>query len=212
MEKSFVGWFTVTRHGSDRARWLEMLGKAGVEVRDEDSPVWSDIAPRKPRNDSVTFDQFPMLPRAIAGLRVLKATGFEPVLVVPNFAHFAAPDIWREVWRRIEDIGAGFVLCAETVTEVRDMDAGLVLMKARRGRTMSEKKAAARLATGRPTIRMAPGKKAERRCAVAGEALGKTDTGYRAASVALFTAIWPAARAGMMLMSGTCELTDLSVK
>jgi len=53
------------------------------------------------------------------------------------------------------------VPCAETGTEIADLATGLDLMHRRRGRTMSEKMAKARMKTGRPVKKMSPGKREE---------------------------------------------------
>lgn len=159
-ERSFLGWYTASRNGADIPQWRAALASCGVDVSTENGPVFQDAVPRKPRNGEVTFDSLPDLAHAIQMMRPIRAQGLLPVLVVPNFAHFVSNKIWCAAWERIADLG-GVVICAETRTEVSDVESGLHLLRQRRGRTVAEKAKKARLKIGRPTRQLNPGKREE---------------------------------------------------
>lgn len=156
-DRYFIGWFTLSRNGSDAAQWRAALAGCGVEVNDEWAPVYCDKTPRKPRGASLALDMFPELSGAIRSMLAVVRPK-KPVLVVPNMGHFGAENIWRLAWPLIAEKG-GIVLSAEGREEIADLETGLHLFRQKRGRTATEKAMQARLKIGPPTIKMSPGKK-----------------------------------------------------
>lgn len=158
MDGSFrFGWYTHQKNGLDKPIWDKMLQDAGIETKETSAPIYRDLVPRKSKNGFVTLDTFADLKNSLRHYLMRR----DAMLTVPNFGHFAAADVWRAVWAKIQEYGGGAVYCCETHTKVTDLETGLSLLRQRKGRTTAEKRKKTRGKMGRPRVPMGPNKKAD---------------------------------------------------
>ncbi|WP_044558908.1 hypothetical protein [Azospirillum sp. B4] len=144
-----VSYYVVTKAGTDKTLWLDMLRKSGAAVDQWDDPIYSDVMPRKPRGGQVGIEQLPDLTEAIRSL------GSGERLTIPHAGHLIGAPVWEVVAAALVRAAAEMELLVEkTVLDGTDLEAGAALIRRQRGRALTDARAKAGLPTGRPRVKL----------------------------------------------------------